>query len=61
MPLVLLEECSVCDASEERVFTDSFTGKEVCIECLAPVIRQITNSPQTENDNLADLLETCDA
>jgi hypothetical protein len=48
--------CDNCDGLEERVFTDSWTGQELCIECLAPVINQITMSPQSDKDNLKRLL-----
>lgn len=56
MTLVLLHDCDVCGASEERVWTDSFTGMEVCQQCLHPAIGQITNSPHSERDNIKDLL-----
>jgi hypothetical protein len=40
-----------------RVFRDSWTGKELCLQCLAPIIEWVTNSPATEGDNLERLLE----
>jgi len=49
--------CEKCYGSEERVFRDSYTGKELCLQCLAPIIEWVTNSPATEGDNLERLLE----
>jgi hypothetical protein len=57
MSLVLFRDCDNCGASEERVFVDSWTGKELCIMCLAPVINGITMSPASEGDNLAVVLK----
>lgn len=53
---MFLRECDNCGQVEERVFTDNWTGKELCIECLAPIINQVTMSPHTEGDNLKRLL-----
>lgn len=55
-PLVLLTECENCGLSEERTFEDSWTGKSLCLECLIPIASLLTNSPQTEGDNLEELL-----
>jgi hypothetical protein len=52
--------CDQCGASEERVFTDSWTGKELCAMCLSSIINQITMSPASEGDNLPELLKTLD-
>lgn len=35
---------------------DSWTGMELCLMCLAPIIEQLTLSPATEGDNLRHLL-----
>lgn len=56
MPL-FYDECQVCQAIEERVFVDSWTGLEVCLPCLGPIVDHITNSPCSEKDNLAELLD----
>lgn len=53
---IFLRCCDNCNASEERVFTDSWTGQEFCLECLSAVARHVTNSPQTEGDNLAEVM-----
>lgn len=50
------EECNVCGCLEERVFTDSWTGQELCAACLGTIIDDVTNSPCTEGDNLEKLL-----
>ena len=50
--LIFYRDCDNCGASEERVFTDSWTGKELCIMCLAPVIDGVTMSPASDGDNL---------
>lgn len=50
------EECDACGCQEERVFTDSWTGKELCAACLGTIINDVTNSPCTEGDNLEKLL-----
>lgn len=57
MPAILfLKDCQICDASEERIFTDSWTGLEVCSMCLSRVLDRVTMSPASEGDNLEDLL-----
>lgn len=55
LPL-FLDECGACEALEERVFTDSWTGKELCATCLYEIIGDVTNSPASEGDNLIQLL-----
>lgn len=60
MTFVFLRTCDNCQQPEERTFTDSWTGKELCIECLAPVINQITLSPAEDPDNLPRLLREGD-
>ena len=50
--LVFHHECSHCAAIEERLFTDSYTGMELCTECLSRVVAFVTNSPSFEGDNL---------
>ena len=54
--LLLLKECEACGGSETRLFTDSWTGLALCIECLTQVLPQTTMSPEEEGDNLADEL-----
>lgn len=53
---IALRQCEVCENVEERVFTDSWTGKEMCIFCLAPIAERITSSPASEGDNLKKLI-----
>lgn len=56
--LIANHDCSNCGATEERVFTDSYTGAELCLMCLAPIISEINASPATEGpDNLQQLLD----
>lgn len=54
--LLFMEECAGCFALEERVFTDSWTGKELCASCLSEIIDEVTNSPASEGDNLIKLM-----
>lgn len=56
MPL-FLDECQNCGALEERVFTDSWTGLELCVGCLSPIVGELTSSPCSEGDNMMILLE----
>lgn len=51
------KNCNVCDGLEERLFTDSWTGLEICLSCLYPVVGEIAMSPASEGDNLRDLLD----
>jgi len=50
----------VCDAcgspGHERVFTDSWTGMDLCLECAHPAAYRTTMSPQEEGDNLKQVL-----
>lgn len=54
--LVMLHTCDWCRMSEERVLTDSWTGKALCPTCLFSIIGQLTLSP-SDGDNLEQLLE----
>lgn len=54
--LSLMHRCNQCGNLEERTFTDSWTGKELCLTCLYPIIGKVSQAPQTESDNLEDLL-----
>lgn len=56
MLVLFMEECGACGALEERTFTDSWTGKELCAACLGEIIDEVTNSPASEGDNLVRLL-----
>lgn len=56
MTILFLEECGACGMLEERVFTDSWTGQELCASCLYEVVGHVTNSPASEGDNLMQLL-----
>lgn len=55
--MIVLRECDNCGAEEERCFEDTWTGKTLCLTCLAPIAGQIAMSPATDRDNLAELLE----
>lgn len=50
--MIVDRECSHCQVTEERVFTDSWTGKELCLACIIAVAPYVTNSPASEGDNL---------
>lgn len=60
MGFSLMKRCESCDSREERVFTDSWMGLDLCPTCLAGVINQVTMSPATEGDNLKALLDAAD-
>lgn len=53
---VLLHDCDACESSVERTFTDNWTGKELCLDCLSEVVGEITMSPGYDGDNLLRLL-----
>jgi hypothetical protein len=55
-----MKNCDVCGGVEERLLTDSWTGLEICLSCLYPVIGEVAMSPASEGDNLRDLLEVED-
>jgi hypothetical protein len=60
MMFILTEHCDVCDSNyHERVYRDSWTGLEMCLECLydhPELIGGVTCSPQDEGDNLEQLV-----
>jgi len=58
-PFIFLRDCDNCEEPNTRLFTDTWTGKELCIECIAPIIDHITMSPE-EGDNLPKLLNESD-
>lgn len=53
---VFLHDCDSCDSTVERIFTDSWTGKELCLDCLSEVVGDVSMSPGDEGDNLLSLL-----
>jgi hypothetical protein len=55
--ILFLQRCDHCEGTEERVFTDSWTGMSLCLMCLHPVASMITMSPASEGDNLEEVLE----
>lgn len=52
---LFLKECNHCGGLETRLFIDSWTGTEVCIDCLSQVIDNVTMSPEDEEDGPAGL------
>ena len=58
--LFFLRDCDNCGYSEERVFTDSLTGLELCLPCLTQIAGQIHLTPSESGDNLEKLLEDVD-
>ena len=54
--MLFLHDCDACGFSEERVFTDSYTGMALCLDCLGKVFNGTTNSPASDTDNLPELL-----
>lgn len=52
---VFLRHCDACGMSVERTLTDSWTGLELCIECLYPILGRVSMS--VEDDNLEALLK----
>jgi hypothetical protein len=49
----IMKDCNGCGSvSEERVFTDSWTGLQLCMECVSAVAPHVTMSPATDGDNL---------
>ena len=55
MKLMFLHDCQICESSEERIFTDSYTGLEACLECLLAIGPETALSPASEGDNLRKL------
>ncbi len=49
--------CAHCGRSEERVFTDTHTRMSLCLECIGAVWQYVTNSPDSEGDNLVKQLD----
>ena len=50
--LLLLKSCDACNSSETRLYTDSWTGLELCTDCLIAVLPSVTMSPEEDDDNL---------
>lgn len=53
---LFMKKCDNCGHMEERVFTDSWTGIDVCLSCLYEVVGNVNMSPASEKDNLHALL-----
>lgn len=49
-------KCDWCENVEERVWTDSWTGTDLCIECLLLALPALTFSP-SEGDTLRTALQ----
>ena len=54
---MFFRNCENCGNLEDRLFIDTWTGMELCIMCLEPIISRITMSPKEEGDNLPELLK----
>ena len=54
--MIFFEKCNHCEAIEERVFVDSWTGTQLCLYCVGKVCDYVTNSPASEGDNLREEL-----
>ena len=54
--MTLMRDCTNCGCPEERLFRDSYTGVDLCISCLAPIIGLINMTPSEGGDNLKQLL-----
>lgn len=50
-------DCDYCGVPEERLFEDSYTGMNLCVSCLLPILPDLSLSPDTEGDNLKELLD----
>lgn len=57
---MLLRDCNSCGLPEERLFTDTYSGRSVCITCLEQIISRINMSPESDGDNLDELLKEKD-
>lgn len=55
--MIASRECTVCASIEERIFTDSWSGKDLCLACLGTIWQDLTNSPASEGDNLNELIK----
>jgi hypothetical protein len=53
---MIISECDHCGTPEERLLTDTWTGKSLCLTCLSEICERLTHSP-SEGDNLSELLE----
>lgn len=53
---VFLHDCEACEATVERAFTDNWTGRELCLDCLSEVVSEVNMSPSYDGDNLLSLL-----
>ena len=55
-----LRECAACGMACERTFADSWSGLDVCAECLALVIGDVNLDCQTgeREDDFQDLLKS---
>lgn len=56
--MLLSHRCGGCGGLEERIFTDSWTGRDLCCMCLYRIVGDLTMSPLDEGDNLDELLES---
>lgn len=57
LDFLFIRKCQACGSPEERVFTDSYTGVELCLGCLSEVANYVTFSPMSEGDNLKQVLK----
>lgn len=56
MTLIFRYDCAACGDSVQRIFTDSYTGTQLCLHCLQAVAPEITDSPATEPDSLKSII-----
>lgn len=49
--------CDHCGALEERAVTDTYTRRVLCLTCIGAAWYYTTNSPDSEGDNLSQVLD----
>ena len=51
----MMHKCDLCGGEEERMLQDTWTGKNICLDCVGQIWDKLTNSPASERDNLQRL------
>lgn len=54
---MFLHDCQGCESTVERIFTDSWSGKELCVECLEQILPNLLLSPASDRDNMEELVK----
>lgn len=60
MPFIVMHRCDACTISFHRVFTDSWTGKDLCPDCLSSIIADVDAYVDDYDEDLVQMVRVAE-